>query len=238
MFGNIVRNMNNRQRVVVFALLSMFVVVVIVAVTSVIIKKPVNEVEITNIDDYIPKAPSDYKTDLQKGLWQVLSERFEIPEGRVDEYDVVIRDGSYSETVKKTTTTAKFLVDIDALKQTFAITFTWPSNGRVNVMERFVIDCPKREEMKYPDSFCDGQYNNSTDIDLYLPYTKYDNNGNPLYQISYYDGWIMVSLQTCGDEKLTAQYRAEVDAWLKDTKIDLEKYKDKTRYKTTCDHNF
>lgn len=239
MFRNVMQNLSTKQKLVLLVCFVVFVLLVIVGLINVFSLRSKDEVVISNLENYASAAPRAYKEDLQSTLWFVLNKRFNLSEGKVSEYDVVIREGSYKESVGDDTTVAKFLVDVDALRQTFAVTFSWPSRGsRVNIMERAVINCPKREEMKYPDSFCDGQYNNSTDLDLYLPYTKYDANSNPLYQITYYDGWIMVSLQTCGDEKLTAQYRAEVDAWLKDTKIDLEKYKDKTRYKTTCDHNF
>lgn len=239
MFRNIMQNLSTKQKLGIFVGFVVFAVLIVVGLINMINAKSNNEVAISNLNEYASTAPRAYKEDLQSTLWFVLNKRFDLPEGKVDKYDVTIRDGSYEEVVGYDTTVANFLVDVDSLQQTFAVTFSWPSKGkRTNIMERVVINCPKREEMKYPDSFCDGQYNNSTDINLYLPYIKYDNNGSPLYQISYYDGWIMVSLQTCGDEKLTAQYRAEVDAWLKNTKIDLEKYKDKTRYKTTCDHSF
>ncbi len=239
MFRNFLRNTSAKQKIVLLLVLGVFIVLAVLGAVRAFNTESSDEVMISNLNDYAVTAPRGYKKDLQSTLWFVLSKRFDLPEGAVNDYDVVIRDGSYKESVGYNTTVANFLIDIDKLEQTFAVTFSWPSAGsRTDVMERVVINCPRREEMKYPNSFCDGQYNNSTDINLYLPYTKYDANGSPLYQITYYDGWIMVALQTCDDEKLTAQYRAEVDAWLKNTQIDLEQYKDKIRYRVTCDRNF
>lgn len=237
--------------VFIIVVLSVFIILVgiIWSVISEVKLANSNMTYIDNLSHYAHDMPDKSRQSIYRKLHYLIGANMVDGDRKIPNRGAKIRQDSYQEREAiDGIYISQFIVDISSVQQSYSVGLSWSKNGAIaqenyyvgiscvdadkNIYESFVCKKEDSTEQIFPGNDMAGSPAS------YLPYTKYDANGNPLYQITYYDGWIMVSLQTCGDEMLTAQYRAEVDAWLKNTKIDLEEYKDKTRYRVTCDGDF
>ena len=79
-----------------------------------------------------------------------------------------IRDGSYSEDRQGDVVISNFLLDIDAIQQTYLVEFPWSKS--TDVPDGISVECPRNDQSKFPDSYCMGIYTTSATIEIYLPY--------------------------------------------------------------------
>lgn len=110
-------------------------------------------------------------------------------------YDGVARD--YNEYAEDGTTTASFVVDFDAIKESYAVDVLWPDpdDGSPNI----IVSCPLADS-KYPETPCATETNSTSEIIGYLPYEgttdagdKYEVNGE------YTGGKLYLEIETNGD---------------------------------------
>lgn len=223
------------------------VIIIIISVVHIIKNFTAHLTVIDNLPQYATKMVESARDGIYENLYDVIDENL-AGDRKVPKKGALIRDGSYEQELPEGSENiyfSTFIVDIESIRQSYHIQLYWPDIKNIGQYEsNLMITCVEGDDAIYEDFDCKNPAPmfpgeaQARRIDAYLPYIKYDANGSPLYQVVLYNGWIMISLQTCGDEKLTAQYRKEVDDWLRNTHIDLERYKDKINYKVTCDRSF
>ena len=127
-----------------------------------------------------------------------------------------IRDGSYSENTQDGVTVSKFLLDIDAIKQTYTVEFPWSRSGEVP--DGISVECPPNSQSKFPDSYCIGTYTTSASIGIYLPYDG-DVNGNKysVYADYLVENGLDLFITACGDENLMDMAKKNFENWIDNT---------------------
>ena len=174
MLRTLIENLTRNQKIGILVFLQIMVIIILVLVvqtftaekTHVEIEKP----EESSIESDMPENVEKYVED---NIWEVIKSK--VVGADKNDVDVVIREGTYSEVKNDDGVQATFIVDIDSMKQSFVVRTGW-SKDKKTVYE-VIVDCPKAEEMKYPDTVCYGSYNSSYSLDLYLPHMSYPDTG-------------------------------------------------------------
>lgn len=200
---------------------------------------------IDNLDDYASDMPAEVREALFRGLYGRINEYME--EGKRPPYaGAKIRSDSYNEEVDTETSTvqSKFIVDIDAVKQTYQVEFGWPyGEGREFSNYYAYLRCPTEEQIIFEGQEC-------TESPLVvqsdpgnalgkLPYTKLnEETGRVEYAVRLNGSkYLMVTYQACGNEYWKEKYETGARQWLEEESgIDLERYE--LRFVDTCDGSF
>ncbi len=161
-------------------------------------------VGVFNIINSEPKVQINFGTDSNiptgeiKNVREILVEV--IKNNTLDFDDNLIYEGvarNYEEEKSDGLTTANFVVDFDAIKESYAVSVVWPdpNDGSPNI----IVSCPIFDS-KYPETPCKTEVNDSTDIISYLPHEG-NFGSDKKYNISpRYDGDMMyLELTTNGD---------------------------------------
>ena len=164
-------NLSKGQRVGLL-ILSQFVVVIMIVLILQPVFREREHVEIQDGNAVSVGVPDEVWENFEETLWQVISSNVNDVERNVID-DIVVRDGSYEEIVKGGAKSANFIVDIDSIQQTYVVSIGWSDNVALYGPNNVSIECPPRDQMKYPDTICYGMYNNIYSLDLYLPYAVY-----------------------------------------------------------------
>lgn len=170
MYRTFWNNLTKAQKIgLVVVAQALVIVVLVLLVQSFTAEK--NHVEIekdSNSGMEIPKKAEEF---VSENIWSIIKSRV-ADVTRNDINDAVIREGSYNETQNEDgSISASFIVDIDSLKQSFTVSTGW-SEDESEVYET-IIDCPRADQMKYPETICYGAYHNTYSLGLYLPYAVY-----------------------------------------------------------------
>ena len=222
MFELLRQNLSRNQKIGLAVVFEVIFVVVVVALVNLALQPELN-VAVTNEKE--TPIPEQQWEGVKKEVWHLVEDNVEnATRANID--DAEIRDGTYEETTENNITTAQFLLDIDSIRQTYAVTVSW--SDAVELHDYVAIDCPPVEKMKYEDAVCYGMYNNTYSLDLYLPYIKKGEVQNPeepnapLYMItgSENDKTIDVMVSVCDVEK----YKKEAMDYLESTPIKLSEY--------------
>ena len=164
-------NLSKKQKIGLLFSVQIIVAIIIASVLHMSLQ-PKEHVIIQNNGSWVnSNIPSKNMDIFRKTLWDLISEQNNaIHESVIN--DVVIREGSYSETEHENGKSAEFIIDIDSIKQTYTVSIGWPKSGDDNTTtyNDVVIDCPPQNQMKYPETICYGMYNNTYSLDLYLPW--------------------------------------------------------------------
>ena len=211
-------NLSRNQRIGFLVGLQLIVIVVLVVCTQLALR-PRENVFVDNAN--VTNIPDDEWRGIKSELWELIQNNVTgATEADVD--DVVVREGTYKESYQNDITTAKFLIDIDSLKQTYVVTVSW--SDEVELMDSLTIDCPKKEEMKFPETMCYGMYNNTKSLSLYLPYvvkSKYEGGAPNIYiEGNENNRRIDVMLSTCDTDAL----RSQAENYLNSIPVDLSEY--------------
>ena len=113
----------------------------------------------------VSSAPRSAKAQLEEFLYRFLDAHHN---NIKDLNDVYIRTSSYTKNEDQGLTSELFLIDIDSLKITYVVNYTWSTT--VNVPDGTIINCPEISESKFPDTPCVGMYNNSEEMALRAKY--------------------------------------------------------------------
>lgn len=127
-----------------------------------------------------------------------------------------IRDGSYSENTQDGVTVSKFLLDIDAIKQTYTVEFPWSRSD--DVPDGISVECPPNSQSKFPDSYCIGTYTTSASIGIYLPYDGNINGSKYSVYANYLvENGLDLFVTACGDENLMDMAKKNFENWIDNT---------------------
>lgn len=221
MFKNLIQNLSKNQKVGIAIIMQVIVIVIIVACVQWAIQ-PETHIEVVNEND--TAIPDERWRGIKNEIWHLIKNNVsDVSQSAID--DAVIREGTYEETMNNDITTATFLLDIDSLKQTYAITVSW-SNKEV-LSDYMSIDCPPQSKMKYSETVCYGMYNNTYSLSLYLPYGASPDDVEDAIAAPYYyitgdedEKTINIMVSVCDVEK----YKKEAMDYLESTPLSLEKY--------------
>lgn len=224
MFKDLMENLSRNQKIGIMVVLQAIIIVVIVVCVNMAMA-PRDYVGIVNENE--AAIPDERWEGIKNELWYLIAANVDGAD-KSDIDDAEVREGTYEETVEGDITTARFLLDIDSLKQTYAVTVSW--SDEVELSDSLAIDCPRASEMKYPETVCYGMFNDSYSLDLYLPYEAYpagyenedDEPLAPNYSISddQYEKKIDIMVSACDAEK----YKKEALDYLNSVPIDLNSY--------------
>ena len=213
---NLFSYLNKKQKFLLIFIPILIVSVILAFLVFSYFNQKSRQIEIIGLNKEAATAPNIDKTILEEQLKNVVLKNPDINEKDIS--TATIREGSYSEQTKDNVTTAHFIIDLDSIKQTYTVSFSWSDN--VNIPNSTYIECPTLKENKYPDSKCIGMYTTSDSPELYLPYKGTTVSGLS-YQISlkYYNGggeYLEVSTKDC--QNLEDAKKA-AEEWLKTTPL-------------------
>lgn len=220
MFRTLWGNFSRSQKVVAIVMAQVVVILILVSCLMVAFR-PKTHVEVQDGGDN--SIPEDSWTGMKNELWYLIQNNVEdVTRSKID--DAVIREGTYEETTEDDITTATFLLDIDSLKQTYSVTISW--SNTVKLSDGLAINCPRKDEMKYPETVCYGMYNDSYSLDLYLPHDLVvSENGKEYNYGAIYEGEDVNEIDTvllvCDENKA----RKLADEYIASIPIDLSGYK-------------
>ena len=219
-------NLSKGGKIILWVFLQTLVVIILALAIHIVFQSK-TRIEIENGGEVTSAIPDEYMENFKKTLWELISSNVDnIDKNVID--DVVIRDGTYEEVINDNVKSANFIIDIDSIKQTFAVSIGWSENSKDGPDNNVSIECPPVDEMKYPETVCYGMYNNTYSLDLYLPHTVYPEGSEddgvtaPNYMITGDEGTktldIMVSV--CDAEK----FKKEALGYLNTVPIDFSNY--------------
>ena len=164
-------NLSKGGKIILWVFLQTLVVIILALAIHIVFQSK-TRIEIENGGEVTSAIPDEYMENFKKTLWELISSNVDnIDKNVID--DVVIRDGTYEEVINENVKSVNFIIDIDSIKQTFAVSIGWSENSKDGPDNNVSIECPPVDEMKYPETVCYGMYNNTYSLDLYLPHTVY-----------------------------------------------------------------
>lgn len=193
-------NRQSRNRTIIAILIAVVWILAIVTIALVInFLKPSDNVNLANTNN--TKISELIKGDDRKRLQKYLVTEVEAirqPNSGSSNIDFTIRESSIEISENEDgSTKLDFLIDIDALKYTYAVKMTL--EPKESVYEDIYFTCPSIAQMKYKDTFCIGdletstisvlfgsnfQYNGLIEDIEYSAYASIDRNNNP--EIAFY----------------------------------------------------
>ena len=163
-------NLSKREKIGFFALILIMTVLFIVSLVMVFSgNEPI--AKIRNLDEYMVNASSEEKKVLQRKLYTFLDGIFSDID--ISELGIYIRDNTFIETQANEVYLTDFIIDIDELEISYAVSYVFPTEAATS--ENPVFDCPALKDMKYPETECIGMYNSSTTVRLEAE--------NPIYAV-------------------------------------------------------
>lgn len=229
-FGILMENLGltpAKRKIIIILMIAMIGFVVVMVVVNRVIEERSQNIIIENYNEYLSGAPNNYKKTLLSEVYRAIKDSLPLD---VDEdtfvSDARIRDDSYEEIVEDDIVSASFLLDIDSLKMTYDVAFSWSKDKKETLPDSVIVNCPPIYDMKYPETTCYGMYNETSSPELYLPYTTYKDDGTAKYQITITPELYFINIYTnaCGNTDLIEQYKKEALTWLQSTPIHYKNY--------------
>ncbi|MBR3157307.1 hypothetical protein IKF20_02685 [Candidatus Saccharibacteria bacterium] len=219
MFKTLLGNLTKNQKIVLVVIAQILVIAIIASVLQfALADKPHATIDDANDSE----MPGDAEDFIEENIWQLIESN--VPNvDRNNIKDVTIREGTYEESENEDgSISVNFIVDIDSLKQTYTVSTGWSKDK--SVVYEVIVDCPPQELMKYPETVCQGTYNNTYSLDLYLPYVV-DSSIEDAAPLVFMDGneskrTIDVTVSACNPE----QYKKLATDYLDSTPLDLSEY--------------
>lgn len=179
----------------------------------------------------VANLPKGYKKYIQDNIGNILKENSIVDASETA--NAVVREGSYSESEKNGARTAEFIVDIENLRQSFAVTVVWAASTSADQEKiedpNVTIECPYYLDVIYTDTKCLAQAPEQQ-IKRYLPH--YDYAGEVKYAVDlkkYADQmYLQVEIPSCGDSSLRESAVEGTKKWLKSRYLDPNDYKIET----------
>ncbi len=141
--------------------------------------------------------------------------------------DINIRENSITQTKDGDIFTTSFIIDIDSLKQSYEISFTWDHNNGLRVNSNAyngIFYCVKdKDKIIYPNSPCNDlntvHYGTNDPDAKKLPYVV-PNKFRIIYHTQ--SNKIIVNIPQCL-ASYTDKYEAEAKVWLEENNISMDK---------------
>ena len=185
-------------------------------------------IQITNSDE-ISNVPEDYQTSIKKLIWYKIEDHLDLP-GIVYE-DAEIREGSYKEETIGDVVTANFIIDIESLRYSFAVTAKWNKKSPSKDFD-IQIQCPHYIDAIYTDTKCIAA--SPTDqLRRYLPHYEVMPDGQKInadfrtyafYQEHAGESYLAVEVSACGNEETLSSAKTIIINWLKSIYLDPNDY--------------
>lgn len=225
MFRNFIANLSKNQKIFGIIILEIIFMITIISIVKVC-TEPKTSISLQNTESVQNENTKGQLDGLEKQLYSFLRSKFGINDNNIIA-DAKVRDNSY----EKTSSGVKFIVDIDSLKATYVIDIENTSKDDTHPNSA-VISCPPISQMKYPETYCEGMYNNTGSPELYLPHVVQDQENGIKWEIvqsSNNSSNIIIAIRSCDDEALFNQYRLEATKWFDETPIKQTDYKITTK---------
>lgn len=197
--------------------------------------------KIDNLGEYAKTMSRASRGAVERALYARIREN--LAEGqRVPTGGAKVRLGTYAEQEEGEEIRGRFVVDIKSVRQSYQMSMIWSKYKNVDLGNYYVeVACVPDDLVIYDDFECKklntelpGEVGNPIGV---LPYTKLnDETGEVAYDIRMMSDYLVISYQACGDEKLKKEYEQSARGWLKEQKVDFERYK--LRFIDTCDGDF
>jgi|GEM_PF-5725701 len=213
---NKISNLSTKQKFLILDII--FIIIILLCGYTIFTTTRSSSSKISSSDDFkaleIPEVRKNaFKSELQSLLKNTYN---------VETTNFTVREGTFNVETINSVNTAYFIIDLDELKLSYAVHIPWSDTSDV-YSDEIYIECPKKSQMKYPETKCIGRYNEDTSFSLYLPYIAYDDKNNPIYKIENRNGTILITLNTCINSHLKTTYYNSAIEWLKtETKLDLD----------------
>lgn len=194
-------------------------VIIIVAVAVLVILNSEPNVKI-NFDQNVSIPGGEIKKIRQK-LAKVISNNTENFSSKI-EYVGNARD--YQESLGSENNMASFIVNFDAISESYAVEITWPVIDE-NI-PNINISCALLNG-KYPETPCETEINSSKDIFGYLPYTgKLDSGEEYNIVVGYDNGKMYLSIQvnSCGDTTILNEALLAARKWISSINFNPDDY--------------
>ena len=211
------------------AVIGIFVVgiTIIIICAMINIALDVKPLEFSNFDQIESSLSGGEVHELENYLWQSIQESEGIE--NVDQtLEVLVRPSSYEEKESDAIKKYSFLVDVDALKATYKISFSFAE--KQSFYERPDISCPAPELMKYPDTYCRIGRTSTTSatIGSYLPAEFRLGSGElVVVSVGYNDegkDYLNVRVSSCGNNEVINSARENTKQWISSHGFDAEQY--------------
>ena len=173
MFKTLINNLSKTQKICLLVALQIIVIVILASLVQSFTAEK-SHVEIENNAEISAEIPDNAERFIKDNIWQLIKDK--VADVDKNNIDVVIREGTYNEIYTDDGVQATFIVDIDSLKQSYRVSTGWSEDG--STVYEVIVNCPRADEMKYPETICYGAYNDSYSLDLYLPYSIYPEEGD------------------------------------------------------------
>lgn len=234
----------SRKQIVIAVLLFVSLVLVISAiyyVTDVDRNKFGNEVKIANLSEYTKNHPSNKeKIDhIQYDLLNTINLNLINPVGDRAISDILVRDGSFSYALNEKTTvhSVDFIVDIESIRQSYAISYQWADSDQARVDEwGTAVKCLEEKDVKFKDFKCTDMFKQMSPVEdeklsKLLPYESSQ------YKIASYptDAQVVISIQIMSNrnsertKKRFTTYQKEATDWLRSKGVKLGDYRIEVR---------
>lgn len=217
MFKNLLDNLTKTQKIAALVVGQALIIVILVLVIQSFTKEK-EHVVIEDSGIAGSNMPEEAESFVADNIWEVIKNNvIDNTQSRVD--DVVIREGTYEEEILDDgTVQATFIVDIDSLKQSYTVSTGWSKDGKT--VYEVIVNCPPISKMKYPETVCEGMYNNTYSLDTYLPYEFEDGFGYLYIESGEYPETINVEVSSCGYD----DYVKKAEEYLANIPVDLSGY--------------
>lgn len=229
MLNSLWENLSKNQKITFLVVIQIFIIIILAVILNSVLGSERQHVTVEN-ESVLSNVPESDRQLLNEQLWGVIQNNVTGVDRSVIN-DAVVRDGTYEETDDENGNMgATFLLDIDSIKQTYAVSIVWSTDSKNTIADSVYINCPPIDQMKYPETVCHGMYNDTYSLDLYLPYIVYpegydDENAYPMAPNYLVEGdedakTIDIMVSSCAPDK----YKEEALKYLESTPIDLSDY--------------
>ncbi len=224
---NFYNNADKKLRYIVIGFIVAVIAVILIAIIN-LLPKPQSDqrVTITNTDENV-HIPESYQNYVQENIGKILRQNGLLDDAGTAE--ALIREDTYEETEAVDTITAEFIVDIEAVRQSFEVKVIWSRGKDITMDPNVTITCPHYTDVIYTDTKC---LVSSPDEQLkrYLPHYDYANDVKYAVNVMKYvdESYLRIEIPACGDEALRNASIDGTKKWLKSLFLDPNDYRIET----------
>ena len=225
------QNLNKGTKIAIISFISIMILIIIIAIVIKLTPEPVYNSRVT-VDNFseISDLPNGYKRYIQDNIGNILKNSSAIDEAETA--DAIIRDGSYEEESSGSMIKSEFIIDLESLQYSFAVTVTWPAGTNLDqkITDPDVsISCPHYLDVIYTGTKCIAE-SPTAQLEHYLPH--YDRIDGVKYAViaNQYTGksYVDIEISACGNTELLNSALSSTKKWLKSIYLDPNDYDIKT----------
>lgn len=217
---------NYRKKNVLYVFYEFTFLIILFSVLCLVKPKQNELATMQNFDTILEKydIPVDRVSEIEQTLFTEVSIKY--PKMSNKSFVFNIRNKSdYIDKIDDDASMVTFMVDNDLIKETFTVSVSWSKSGEhyIDLNEdtpNVVVSCPKKSDMKYPETFCRTTLNSTDSIELYVPYSGDDFN---ISRDNGYTKAINLNIKSCS-KRSKSEIRKEAWEYINSTGIDQDEY--------------